>query len=92
MSEAGSGHDTVFGRRWVLPEDELLQMLWRCHGGENPDVVLVELHAARRAHRRLRARPRTTRAYPPAQGYRRSSRGPRISRHCQRRDGNRLGL
>ncbi|MFD0490425.1 hypothetical protein ACFQ0O_29085 [Saccharopolyspora spinosporotrichia] len=25
--------DDVFGRRWVLTEDELLRMLWRCHAG-----------------------------------------------------------
>ncbi|GAA2772578.1 hypothetical protein [Saccharopolyspora taberi] len=50
--------DDVFDRRWVLNEDELLRMLWRCHAGENPDVVLVELHANRAAaHRRRTRRP-----------------------------------
>lgn len=44
--------DDVFDRRWVLAEDELLRMLWRCHAGENPDVLLVELHADRRGDRR----------------------------------------
>ncbi|MDA3646749.1 hypothetical protein LZ318_41425 [Saccharopolyspora indica] len=44
--------DDVFGRRWVLSEDELLRMLWRSHAGENPDVLLVELHANRCADRR----------------------------------------
>ncbi|KAA5831263.1 hypothetical protein ABT337_00745 [Saccharopolyspora hirsuta] len=44
--------DDVFDRRWVLAEDELLRMLWRCHAGENPDVLLVELHANRRTDRR----------------------------------------
>ncbi|GAA4618824.1 hypothetical protein [Saccharopolyspora hordei] len=44
--------DDVFNRRWVLAEDELLRMLWRCYAGENPDVVLVELHACRRGERR----------------------------------------
>lgn len=39
--------DDVFHRRWVLAEDELLRMLWRCRGGENPDVVLLELYAQR---------------------------------------------
>ncbi|QUH00722.1 hypothetical protein HUO13_07760 [Saccharopolyspora erythraea] len=47
--------DDVFGRRWVLTEDELLRMLWRCHAGENPDVVLVELHAN---HREPQPHPR----------------------------------
>ncbi|MER7082621.1 hypothetical protein SAMN02982929_03145 [Saccharopolyspora kobensis] len=44
--------DDVFDRRWVLAEDELLRMLWRSHAGENPDVLLVELHANRRGDRR----------------------------------------
>lgn len=38
-------HDDVFSRRWVLSEDELLRLLWSCHAGENPDVLLLELHA-----------------------------------------------
>ncbi|GAA0521071.1 hypothetical protein GCM10011581_11560 [Saccharopolyspora subtropica] len=60
--------DDVFGRRWVLAEDELLRMLWRCHAGENPDVVLLELHANRREDRR-----------EPAAG-----RAPRVTRHLRR--------
>ncbi|RKT86265.1 hypothetical protein SAMN05421805_102161 [Saccharopolyspora antimicrobica] len=44
--------DDVFDRRWVLAEDELLRMLWRSHAGENPDVLLVELHANHRGDRR----------------------------------------
>ncbi|MGW1677396.1 hypothetical protein [Saccharopolyspora sp. NPDC002376] len=44
--------DDVFDRRWVLTEDELLRMLWRSHAGENPDVLLVELHANRQPDRR----------------------------------------
>lgn len=46
--------DDVFGRRWVLAEDELLRMLWRSHAGENPDVLLLELHANRQEERRNR--------------------------------------
>lgn len=42
------GSDDVFNRRWILAEDELLRLLWRCRGGENPDVALLELHARRR--------------------------------------------
>ncbi|RCW43163.1 hypothetical protein DFQ14_10750 [Halopolyspora algeriensis] len=61
----------VFSRRWVLNEDELLTMLWRCHGGENPDVVLVELYA-----QRGQSRPRRT--YPLW------ARAPRSSRHIRR--------
>lgn len=45
-------NDDVFARRWVLSEDELLRMLWRCNAGENPDVVLLELHAERLPARR----------------------------------------
>jgi hypothetical protein len=46
------GDDDVFSRRWMLTEDELLRMLWRCHAGENPDVVLLELYANDRGDRR----------------------------------------
>lgn len=49
--------DDVFSRRWVLTEDELLRMLWRCQAGENPDVVLLELHANHREDRRRRPHP-----------------------------------
>lgn len=66
-----SGGDWVFNRRWVLTEDELLTMLWRCYGGENPDVVLVELYAHQEQHR-----PRRT--YPLR------GRAPRTSRHIRR--------
>lgn len=85
MSDADSGHDTVFSRRWVLTEDELLQLMWRCHGGENPDVVLVELHTHRRAQRRLRTSAR------PRHDYAQRGRGPRVTRHYHRRDANGLG-
>lgn len=68
--------DDVFSRRWVFTEDELLRMLWRCHGGENPDVVLVELHAY---HHNERRRP------PPLTRH-----TSRTTRHV-RRDGNHLG-
>ncbi|MFC7344460.1 hypothetical protein [Saccharopolyspora griseoalba] len=44
--------DDVFGRRWVLAEDDLLRLLWRSYAGENPDVLLLELHAQRREDRR----------------------------------------
>lgn len=44
--------DDVFARRWVLSEDELLRMLWRCNAGENPDVVLLELYVQRSSARR----------------------------------------
>ncbi|MEU6267003.1 hypothetical protein [Saccharopolyspora shandongensis] len=44
--------DDVFGRRWLLAEDELLRMLWRSHAGENPDVLLLELHANHQEDRR----------------------------------------
>lgn len=44
--------DDVFGRRWVLTEDQLLRMLWRSYAGENPDVLLLELYAERREDRR----------------------------------------
>ncbi|MGW5645177.1 hypothetical protein ACWEV3_31110 [Saccharopolyspora sp. NPDC003752] len=65
--------DDVFGRRWVLAEDELLRMLWRSHAGENPDVLLVELHANHQEDRR----------HPgPADGRRpRSVPHPRRNRH-----------
>lgn len=64
--------DDVFGRRWVLGEDELLRMLWRAHAGENPDVVLVELYASgQREDRRRRPHP-----FP--------GRPPRATRHVQR--------
>ncbi|PKW19288.1 hypothetical protein [Saccharopolyspora spinosa] len=42
--------DDVFGRRWLLVEDELLRMLWRSHAGESPDVLLLELHANRQGN------------------------------------------
>jgi hypothetical protein len=63
--------DDVFSRRWVLTEDELLRMLWRCRAGENPDVVLLELYAH---HREERHRPN------PLGG-----RTSRTSRHVRRR-------
>lgn len=66
--------ENVFGRRWVLTEDELLRMLWRCQAGENPDVVLVELHANHREDRRRR---------PHSFGGR-SARNPRATRHIRR--------
>lgn len=64
--------DDVFHRRWVLAEDELLRMLWRCRAGENPDVVLLELYAQRReTSGRLRAVARRARGGPkPAPGVR----------------------
>lgn len=49
--------DDVFHRQWVLAEDELLRMLWRCRAGENPDVVLLELYAQRRGKSSSRPRP-----------------------------------
>lgn len=62
--------DDVFSRRWVLTEDELLTMLWSCYCGENPDVVLIHLHASPRRHRRR----------APFAG-----RTPRAVRHTRRR-------
>ncbi|QGK70733.1 hypothetical protein GIY23_15505 [Allosaccharopolyspora coralli] len=59
--------DDVFHRRWAVTEDELLQMLWRCHAGESPDVVLLELHARDRD--------------APAGRMRSNSRAPRTTRH-----------
>lgn len=49
--------DDVFGRRWSLAEDELLQLLWRSYAGENPDVLLLELYAQQREDRRERRTP-----------------------------------
>ena len=69
--------EDVFGRRWVLTEDELLRMLWRCQAGENPDVVLVELHANHANHREDRRR------HPRSFGSR-SPRHPRTTRHVRR--------
>lgn len=83
MSDADSGHDTVFSRRWVLAEDELLQLLWRCHAGENPDVVLVELHARRRAQPGPRS-DRSTGHGRAERGRTRSRRAPRTTRHFHR--------
>ncbi|SDW43290.1 hypothetical protein SAMN05216215_1003101 [Saccharopolyspora shandongensis] len=65
--------DDVFGRRWVLAEDELLRMLWRSHAGENPDVLLLELHAN---HQEDRRNPR-----PAADRRPRSVPHPRRNRH-----------
>ncbi|GAA4838233.1 hypothetical protein [Saccharopolyspora rosea] len=65
------GDDDVFGRTWTVTEDALLRMLWRCYGGENPDVILLELHAN---HREDRRPPR------PAAG-----RGPRSARRDRHR-------
>ena len=62
--------DDVFHRRWAVGEDELLQMLWRCHAGESPDVVLLELHARDREAPRTRMRPC-------------APRGPRATRHLR---------
>ncbi len=64
---------SVFDRCWVLTEDELLHLMWRCHGGENPDVVLVELHArhdGRRSHSPGRAASRPHRATRHVQRHR----------------------
>lgn len=68
--------DDVFSRRWFLTEDELLRMLWRCHAGENPDVVLIELYALRQQESRRRPHPFGRRT-------------PRTTRHIRRE--NRLG-
>jgi hypothetical protein len=64
--------DDVFSRRWDLTEDELLWLLWRCHAGENPDVVLLELYVQhgkqprpRRRVRRVRRVPKVTRHLRP---------------------------
>ncbi|MCI2423907.1 hypothetical protein MOQ72_41560 [Saccharopolyspora sp. K220] len=65
--------DDVFGRRWVLAEDELLRMLWRSHAGENPDVLVLELHANRCEDQR---NPRPFGGRLP-----RATRHPRRNRH-----------
>lgn len=72
--------ENVFGRRWILTEDELLRMLWRCQAGENPDVVLVELYANHREDGPRR--PHGSRGRAP--------RHPRVTRHVHRnrQDGN----
>jgi hypothetical protein len=59
--------DDVFHRRWLLAEDELLRMLWRCRTGENPDVVLLELYVQRG----------DTSGPPRSVSTRRARRGPR---------------
>jgi hypothetical protein len=61
--------DDVFSRCWDLTEDELLWMLWRCHAGENPDVVLLELYVQRGQQRRPRRHAR---------------RVPKVTRHLRR--------
>ncbi|GAA4884165.1 hypothetical protein [Saccharopolyspora cebuensis] len=63
--------DDVFSRRWVLAEDELLRLLWRCRAGEDPDAVLVELHALRSSHRDRGVRRGRRRTPPPSRGARR---------------------
>lgn len=69
--------EDVFARHWVLTEDELLRMLWRCQAGENPDVVLIELHVNR-------ANRREDRRHRPHRFGGRSPRHPRTTRHVRR--------
>lgn len=39
------GDVSLLGCWWCISGEAILGMLWRCHGGEDPDLVLAEEYA-----------------------------------------------